>query len=83
MQRPVSTIHTAQDDMQHIDEVLDIPALTQKEVPTIPDADGSVSGTRLQTKIGLSMRTRRGSFPCQSKQSSKAVRRSAKKLQSG
>ena len=35
MQRHVSTIQAS----QHIDEVVHVPALTQSEVPTIPDAD--------------------------------------------
>ena len=39
MQRPVSTTQAAQDDMRHIDEEVDVTALTQREVPTIPDAD--------------------------------------------
>ena len=37
--RQVSTIQASQHDMQHINEVVDVPALTQREVPNIPGAD--------------------------------------------
>ena len=39
VQRQVSTIQASQHDMQHIDEVVHVPALIEGEVPTIPDAD--------------------------------------------
>ena len=39
VQRQTSTIEASQRDMQPIDEEVDIPALTLREVPNIPDAD--------------------------------------------
>ena len=39
VQRQVSTIQGSQHDKQNIDEVVDVPALTQRDVPNIPDAD--------------------------------------------
>ena len=39
VQRQVSTFQASQHDLQHIDEVVHVPALMQCEVPTIPDTD--------------------------------------------
>ena len=39
VQRQVSTIQAAQHDTQQIDEVVDVSALMESEVPTVPDAD--------------------------------------------
>ena len=37
--RQVSTTQAAQHDTQHIGEVVHVPALMQREIPTIPDDD--------------------------------------------
>ena len=37
--KKMSTTQTSQHDMQHIDEVVHVPALVESEVPTVPDTD--------------------------------------------
>ena len=39
VQRQVSTIQASQHDMQHIDEVVHVPALMQRAAPNILGAD--------------------------------------------
>ena len=59
VQRRGSIIQAAQHDLQHIDDDVHVPALMQIEVQ--PSQTQTICArTRLETKIGLSMRTRRG-----------------------